>query len=195
MPRVIRKQTPPVRKRYQSFKKYLRLDFSYRCAYCHVPELRCGGDAHFVVDHFRPRSKFPELSLIYSNLYYACAACNWYKGDQLVVDPCVEDFNDHWLIGADGVAKPLTPGGRRGVRTLRLNRPWLCEWRREKAIMIDRIRALAETIAELTGDEAGELVQSERVQKLLGRLEESRAKLERGLAIEFGDWWTLGAAA
>lgn len=38
------------------------------------------GDWSFHVEHYRPKKKFPELETEYTNLYYACAACNVRKG-------------------------------------------------------------------------------------------------------------------
>lgn len=60
----------------------LRTDFGQCCAYC---ENRCAasGDQpnRESVDHFRPRSKFPDLSLDWLNLVYACQRCNGTKGN------------------------------------------------------------------------------------------------------------------
>ena len=60
----------------------LRTDFGQCCAYC---ENRCAvsGDQRTreSVDHFRPRSKFPNQSLDWLNLVYACERCNGKKGN------------------------------------------------------------------------------------------------------------------
>ena len=84
MARILRKQDPPIQARYQDYKPYLRLDFVYRCAYCTIHEGRHGGEHNFQVEHFRPKRKdlFPELELVYSNLYYACNRCNVIKGSK-----------------------------------------------------------------------------------------------------------------
>lgn len=55
--------------RYRAIKVYGRV-----CAACRTTE----GEMH--VDHIKPRSKFPELSLEISNLQVLCASCNIGKG-------------------------------------------------------------------------------------------------------------------
>ena len=55
--------------RYQILKKH-----GYRCMACGVSK----GTMH--VDHIKPRSKFPELSLEESNLQVLCEPCNMGKG-------------------------------------------------------------------------------------------------------------------
>ncbi len=58
-------------------------DFSGCCAYC---EARCTGRPGVsaqgeTIDHFRPRSKFPNDWLNWLNLMYACTRCNETKGN------------------------------------------------------------------------------------------------------------------
>ena len=60
----------------------LRRDFNKICGYC---ERRCEPitKAHSAgeesVDHFQPKKRFPELSLDWRNLIYACRRCNQAK--------------------------------------------------------------------------------------------------------------------
>lgn len=45
----------------------------------------CGIDRPSHLDHFIPRSKFPEFSIYSSNLIYVCSICNSkYKGDKIL---------------------------------------------------------------------------------------------------------------
>lgn len=71
--------------RWRDFHGDLRRAFAGLCAYC---EERDKG----VVDHFRPKSKFPELVYAWSNWLFACHNCNQAKGDQWppsgYIDPC-----------------------------------------------------------------------------------------------------------
>src|SRR5262249_8578818 len=105
----VREAQPPVLKTYRQFKPFLRVDFRRRCAYCERPEDYMGGDECFEVEHFRPKSKFPELECVYSNLYYACRGCNshksetWPSVEQIFLgmrfaDPCVADPYVHDLV-------------------------------------------------------------------------------------------------
>ena len=65
----------------------LRLVFFGLCAYC---ERGTKG----VVDHFMPKSKFPDLVYIWSNWLFVCNDCNGTKGSRWPVlgyiDPCAE---------------------------------------------------------------------------------------------------------
>lgn len=41
-----------------------------RCAWCDIPVVHAGS-----IDHFRPKSRFPELGYVWDNLFPACAGC------------------------------------------------------------------------------------------------------------------------
>lgn len=61
-------------------------DFKGICSYCEKscePPTRSGNSRdEETIDHFRPRSKFPALSLDWQNLVYCCKQCNDAKGSQ-----------------------------------------------------------------------------------------------------------------
>ena len=42
----------------------------------------CGSKEHINVDHIKPRSSYPELSLEFDNLQVLCAGCNLEKGGE-----------------------------------------------------------------------------------------------------------------
>lgn len=98
-----------------------------------MPERRngCSG-RNYAVDHFRPksRSEFAHLRAVYTNLYYVCFTCNDYKGSDWpsadeadrLLDPCEDDFAEHFEIAADGLLTALTPVARHFARRLKLNR-------------------------------------------------------------------------
>src|SRR4051794_29805210 len=100
MPRFLRRDPAPgPYTDYKKYKPFLREDFWYQCAYCNISEGYRKGTEVFGVDHFRPQKGFPELSAVYSNLYYCCAGCNSNKGSRFpdehlqkagihYVDPC-----------------------------------------------------------------------------------------------------------
>ena len=76
---------PPNDHRWTQFIEDLRKVFSELCGYC---ERRPRGQ----VDHFKPKSKFPELVYEWDNWIFSCAECNsskqakWPKWGY--VDPC-----------------------------------------------------------------------------------------------------------
>ena len=61
----------------------LRADFGQCCAYCENECQEGDGAAgnRGTIDHFRPRSRFPERWLDWLNLVYACRRCNDTKGN------------------------------------------------------------------------------------------------------------------
>jgi uncharacterized protein (TIGR02646 family) len=96
---------PPVYGNYKSYKKHLALEFRRRCAYC-MRLASNAEDSGFGVDHYRPKSVFPELLTEYSNLFFCCAACNSRKRDfwprtgniqsgRFLPNPCDHVMTDH----------------------------------------------------------------------------------------------------
>jgi hypothetical protein len=125
---------------YRSYRPFVRADFECLCAYCLIRELHCGGEECYELDHFRPRSRFPELERDFYNLYYACHPCNGIKRDKWpsaqlqqkgigIVDLCREEFHEHFDAGGDGRWKGLTASAEYTIELLRLNRPHLVELR------------------------------------------------------------------
>lgn len=158
----IQRQQVPVFSDYKTYKRYLRIDFNYRCAYCGVTEYRWGSERNFVVEHFRPQRWFPELTTFYANLYYACNRCNDIKSDRWPtaeetelkfgwIDPCESDFADHFEKEApDGILQPTTQAGRYTVENLQLNlRNYLVEMRRERKQLLDEILATEKLVKRI----------------------------------------------
>lgn len=97
------------RRRWVPYIELLGSRSNYNCWYC---ERRCKiskkkdngreivivtGDWSASVDHFRPRSLFPHLSLAWDNWIFSCTGCNDFKGNkwpQECVYPCNPNEND-----------------------------------------------------------------------------------------------------
>lgn len=120
---------------YTRYREYVRTDFKKLCAYCLLSEILASGQENFELDHFRPKSKFAELTNTYENIYYACHVCNKHKWahwpdeglEELefrFVDFCKENFSDHFSE-IDGIWKAHTKAGVYTVERLRLNRDHL----------------------------------------------------------------------
>ena len=78
--------------RWRDFREELAARFHCICGYCE--EIERGE-----VDHFRPKSKFPELVYEWSNWVFACNACNSiFKKDKWpkdgYVDPCATSIQE-----------------------------------------------------------------------------------------------------
>jgi hypothetical protein len=126
----------------------VRQDFERRCGYCLLEEIWAGGEENFELDHFRPRSLFPELVADFYNLYYACHPCNHLKGDKWpsealqnagigFVDLCKDDFDTHFVEQPDGTWTPLTLSAAYTIDSLRLNRSHLVELR---SLLVELVR-------------------------------------------------------
>lgn len=66
---------------YKQYKKYLRHDFYYSCAYCTTMESEATA-IRMVIDHYEPVVCSPSLANDYNNLMYACEPCNLLKSDR-----------------------------------------------------------------------------------------------------------------
>lgn len=102
----------PVFTSYRKYKDVLAADFQRRCGYTDCSDVWFGGKSGFHIDHFKPKSKHPHLECTYSNLVYACSHVNQAKSDDDssdYLDPCDEDYNQHFGRDQDGNIVPL-PG-------------------------------------------------------------------------------------
>ena len=81
----------PTDSRWRDFHEILSQRFFRLCAYC---EEICKGE----VEHFRPKSAFPELTYEWDNWLLACTPCNRAKGDKWpsadYVNPCADLSSD-----------------------------------------------------------------------------------------------------
>jgi hypothetical protein len=134
---------------YKDWKPLLAAEGGHQCVYCALPSARFGGIRNFHVEHYKPKSRFIRLTNSYPNLFYACAICNCFKGDDW---PC-EPSDDHSVcaypnpskvnIGhiveyskATGQIRGIHPAAKYLVEQLYLNRPQLLMERR--AAELDR---------------------------------------------------------
>lgn len=85
-------------KDYKRYKDSLVKDFQNRCGYTYCFDFWFGGQVSFQIDHFKPKSIFPNLETKYSNLVYSCSYINRAKSNDvgLYIDPCDVDYNDHF---------------------------------------------------------------------------------------------------
>jgi hypothetical protein len=116
---------------YQSYRPWLRDEFTFRCVYCRCREVWFpDGDRHFRVEHVRPTSLAPEGLTAYHTLLYACCQCNAARGVVLLpLDPC-GSIGEHLEVLGDGTIRGLTPAGEDLIHTCRLDRPNLPAYRR-----------------------------------------------------------------
>ncbi len=96
----------PVDSRWRDFHDELEWRFSGLCAYC---EEICKGE----VDHFQPKSRFPESVYVWSNWLFACHDCNHSKGEKWpdygYVDPCAESERPECYFTFDTLTGEMLP--------------------------------------------------------------------------------------
>lgn len=137
---VLRKGVPvrsivATKKSYRAYKEDLRRDFANRCGYCDALDEFFGGIRGYQIDHFAPKSLFPEWLLEYRNLVYSCPFCNRAKSNKWVgnektvpndgsngfVDPCDPDLDNHLERDKHGRICPKTNLGRYMITNLNLS--------------------------------------------------------------------------
>jgi len=114
---------------YESFRPWLRDEFTFRCVYCLKRETWGQVTGEFELDHFEPQSLAPHLTLDYFNLVYACRRCNSVKLDQPVDDPLTILSSDAAIVLPDGVIVAEQIKTKRLIQQLDLNSPKLIKWR------------------------------------------------------------------
>ena len=145
---------------YGDWKPQLAQEAQYQCVYCCIHESNFGGFRNFHVEHYRPKSKFPTLENAYNNLFYSCAICNAFKGNDWPVDMADGDFSQagypdpsqvdySWILKVDYFSGFVTSdiiSGKYVIERLYLNRPHLIGLR----ALTDLIRRFEEMIAEFS---------------------------------------------
>jgi len=137
----IRKHGPSGYIRYQTYKDWLRDEFTFRCVYCLERERWYpNGHAGFGVDHVKPKghAEYAHLICYYPNLVYTCNRCNTAKKESILINPCEVAFGDHLKIDADGEIIGLTIEGCRIINILGLDLRLSTQERKTKL----RIRSL-----------------------------------------------------
>ena len=79
--------------RHKDIQKTLAESSHDKCAFC---ECKPGESSNMEVEHFKPKSLYPELAFDWDNLLPACRRCNEAKlqhdtGSDPIINPCVED--------------------------------------------------------------------------------------------------------
>lgn len=138
--------------RHAAVKETLVRMFHGKCAYC---ESKITHVDYGHIEHFRPKSLFPDRTFEWTNLFLACGVCNGgeFKGDRFpeaadngpLVNPCDDDPAGHFRFDHDpgtGLASVYgtTPRGATTERLLGLNRPAL---RAVRSRDVQRLAALA----------------------------------------------------
>lgn len=137
-----RKETPKRREikivvaKYSDHRDRLKEDYQRRCGYCNDADV--WRTVWFEIDHFVPRKYLNTIKdTNYSNLVYACRACNNSKGahwptrDELIhhknnegfIDPCDDEYAKQFIRYEDGKIIHQTQLGKWMYYKLKLHKP------------------------------------------------------------------------
>ena len=143
--------------RHPSIKDAIVAMFHGKCAYC---ESRISHIAYGHIEHFKPKSTFPELTFEWTNLLLSCPICNGpeYKGDCFpeaseggpLINPCDDAPAEHFEFVFDPAVKLASVIGKtvRGQTTekiLGLNRADLREYRSKMVMTLYALSVYAVT--------------------------------------------------
>jgi HNH endonuclease len=143
-----RRHGPTGYKTYQSFKDWLRDEFTFRCVFCLVRERWYpNGDHAFSVEHLIPQDLEPKKALDYDNLLYACLTCNSCKRAAWpIADPCQQSYSRHLRVNSSGHVDALTTEGHVLRHTLQLNEPRRVEFRNRMFLVYADIQRKLATV-------------------------------------------------
>jgi hypothetical protein len=159
----------PTKGMYSDWKQLLADEGHNQCVYCALHESIMGGIRNFHVEHYRPKSKWPEKLNTYTNLFYACPICNTYKSndwpnepncDHSVAsypDPSVVDYNSLFDIDSrDGLINGKYIATKYIQEKLFLNRPQLVIARKINylnSIGMSQLEEISKVLGELSDED------------------------------------------
>lgn len=136
---------------YTAYKDWLRDEFQFRCAFClHREKWERGGWRDFHIDHIIPQSIDKGKYCTYENLLYSCKSRNVSKSDRVMPDPSRHDYSTNYKFEDDGTATPTSDFGDLYIAVLKLNEPYLVNYRRD---WIRQIRMFEELLPDLDEDD------------------------------------------
>jgi HNH endonuclease len=165
-----RRHIPRPSRPHTEYRDCLRLDFTFRCAYCLSREVEVGRGARyggFEIEHFKPEHRFRGLRNVYTNLLWACRECNLAKGGRWPSD-------EEQAIGARFVdAVGGSAAGEYMITEIDLNSDWHVRRRQDREKLAEH-HAVLEAICEIAEQEAGSDTANAAT---LDRLQRVRAEL------------------
>jgi len=124
---------------YESYREWLRDEFSFRCVFCLRREQWNVRHGTFHLDHFVAQTVDATQECEYDNLLYVCATCNSKKSDLAVPNPMRVDFGRCLRVRPDGVIESLNEDGELLIGLLRLDDPDCTRYRK---LMLDTLATL-----------------------------------------------------
>ena len=125
----VRRHGPQGYSDYDSYRPWLRDEFSFRCVYCLLREQWSRVSGLYAIDHFLPVVLHPDRRTDYDNLLYACTTCNAAKGDRIVPDPLLLLTGAAVLVAEDGTIHANNADAARLIELLGLDSQASTEFR------------------------------------------------------------------
>lgn len=139
-----RKHGPTGYKQYESYRDWLRDEFSFRCVYSLVREQWISRPGNFDIDHFAPQVERPDLICEYDNLLYLAHTINLIRNKRPLPDPCKIALGKCLRVHATGKRigeiEALNEMGERIIAVLRLDSEDATGFRRR---ILSMLRSLA----------------------------------------------------
>ena len=119
---LLRRHGPSGYESYESYRDWLRDEFSFRCVYCLYREMWGRGRYGFAFDHFVPQVVDAAAALSYENLVYSCSMCNRLKSGRGFL-PQLETvaYGDCLHVDAAGKITAKNDAGKRLILIFRLD--------------------------------------------------------------------------
>lgn len=120
-----RKHGPSGYNDYESYRDWLRDEFSYRCVFSLVREQWITRSGNFDIDHLQPRAERPDLTTEYDNLLYLSHQVNLIRNKRSLLDPCTIALGECLRVFPNGSRmgeiEALDVNGERIIQALRLD--------------------------------------------------------------------------
>ncbi len=142
---------------HEDVKLALRKMFSEKCAYCESDTTHV---SYGEIEHFKPKSKYPELCFEWKNMNFSCEICNGksHKGDKFpleqengpIINPVDENPDEHFKFYYDSVMDsalliPLTDRAKTTLSLFKLNdRMVLTNHRTKEIRLVSKLKAIAD---------------------------------------------------
>lgn len=145
-----RKHGPTGYTDYDSYRDWLRDEFSFRCVFSLVREQWISRPGNFDIDHLQPRAERPDLTCEYDNLLYLSHQANLIRNKRSVPNPCAVALGRSLRVVVTGERmgeiEGLDPTGTQIISVLRLDSEDATQFRRHM-LEIARLYAIHDEAA------------------------------------------------
>lgn len=119
---------------YESYRDWLRDEFSFRCVFSLVREQWISRPGNFDIDHLQPQAERQDLACEYENLLYLSHQTNLTRNKRSVPDPCKIALGNslHVVVSGEriGEIEGLDATGNQIIRVLGLDSEDATRYRR-----------------------------------------------------------------